>query len=106
VAAGLDFTFTTVNDFIIHPFGLIIDLVRHNGLTWLPVLLSTHALLAVTLTSSRDFLHRRCGHLHEYGPLKLDSLGIRGVSGFSKLSPLSFCPDCATAKSTMANINR
>ncbi len=34
VAAGLDFTFTTVNDlFIRYPSGLIIDLVHHNGLT-------------------------------------------------------------------------
>jgi hypothetical protein len=32
-------------------------------------------------------------------------LGILGISGYSKLSPLTLCPGCATAKSTVANIN-
>ena len=82
MAVGLNFSVTTVNDFINHPSGLIIDLARHNGLTLLLDPLSAHALLAFALTSSRDLLHRRCGHLHESGLLKLDSLGIRVVSGF------------------------
>ena len=90
MAVGLNFSVTTVNDFINHPSGLIIDLARHNGLTLLLDPLSAHALLAFALTSSRDLPHRRCGHLHESGLLKLDSLGIHGVSGLSKLSPLSF----------------
>ena len=46
------------------------------------------------------------GHLHEVGLLKLDILCIPGISGFSKLPSLSLCPDCATAKTTVANINR
>jgi hypothetical protein len=33
-------------------------------------------------------------------------LGILGISGYTKLSPLTFCPDCATAKYIVANINR
>ena len=103
---GLKFTFTATNDFISHPSGLNIDLVRHNDLTWLPAPLSAPTLLATTSSLTRDLIHRRCGHLHESGLLKLDSLGILGVSGLSKLSPMSFCPDCATAKSTIAIINR
>jgi len=35
--------------------------------------------------------------------IKLDTLGIHGVSGFSKLPPLSLCSPCATAKSTVAD---
>jgi hypothetical protein len=104
--AGLNFTFSSSKDYISYPPGLTIDLVRLHNLIWLPVLVLEHVLLASTTSPIRDLIHRRCGHLHESGLLKLDSLGILGVSGYSKLSPLSFCPDRATAKSTIANINR
>ena len=51
-------------------------------------------------------MHRRCNHLHEAGHLKLGYFEVTGISGIStKLSPVCLCPDCATAKSTVADIN-
>jgi hypothetical protein len=93
-------------NFICHPSGHKVDLVRLHGLTWLLVLDSDTVLIAATTSPNRDLIHRRYGHLHEAGLLKLDSLDILGISGYSKLYPLSFCPDYATAKATIANINR
>ena len=106
VAAGFCCNFTGARDYLSHSSGLTLDLVRHQGLTWLPVSARNHVHSAAVAPASRDLIHRRCGHLHEAGLLKLDSLGVPGVLGFSKLSPMSFCPDCATAKSTVAAINR
>jgi hypothetical protein len=105
--AGLNCTFTVARDFLSHPSGLAIDLVRRYGLTWLPVPARKIPIPSAAISSaSRDLIHRRCGHLHESGLLKLDILGVPGVYGFSKLAPMSFCPYNATAKSTVAPINR
>jgi len=51
-------------------------------------------------------MHRHCGHLHHSGLFKLVSLGIIGGASFSKLPPMFFCPDFATAKFTVADISR
>ncbi len=80
---GLNFTFTSSRDFINHPFGLNVTIARHSGLTW-----AILVLLLATASPSRDLFNRRYGDLHESGLLKLESLGVLGVSGFSKLSPI------------------
>ncbi len=99
--------FLVAFDIFTHPSGIHVTLVRQAGLTWLPSPLLSPALLADVAPSTRNLIiHRRMGHLHEASLLKLDNLGILGVSGFSKLPPLSFCSQCATAKSTIADINR
>ena len=53
-----------------------------------------------------DLIHRRCGHLHEEGLLKLDKLEIDGIWGFSLLPKVSFCSDYAVAKSKVRDISR
>ena len=80
--ASFNCTFTTANDFISHPSDLVVDLVRHNGFTWLLVHFLAFVLLTSTPSPSRDLIRRRCGHRHESGLLKLDSLGISGVFVF------------------------
>ena len=105
VNVGLNCTFIVTNDFISHPSGLVVDLVRHHGLAWLPVPSLAPALLTTTPSPSRDLIYRRCGHLPLVS-IGIDSLGIFGIPIFSKLSPMSVCPDCTTIKSTVANINR
>ncbi len=105
--AGSSCVFTTAREFFYHSSGLTIDLVHRHALTWLLVPSGQDPNPSASIApASRDLIHRRRGHLHEDGLLKLDSLGVPGVSGFSILAPMSFCPDCTTAKSTVANINR
>ena len=53
-----------------------------------------------------DLIHRRFGHFHEDGLLKLDKLGVRGALGFAKLPDMQLCPSCAIGKSRVADINR
>ena len=106
VATDLKCTFTASRDFLSLSSGLNVDIVRHRGLTRLPVYAHEPALFASVASSTRDLIHRRSDHLHEVGLLKLDNLEIHGVSGFSKLSSMFFCPDCATAKSIVADLNR
>jgi len=53
-------------------------LVRSGGLVWLPNFQELTAAPA-SPTISRDLIHRRCGHLHEAGLEKLDTLGIDGI---------------------------
>jgi len=54
---------------------------------------------------TRDLIHRRFGHLHEDGLLKLDKLGVRGALGFAKLPGMGVCPSYAIGKSRVDDIN-
>jgi len=49
--------------------------------------MNSSSALPTTFIISRDLIHRRYGHLHEDGLLKLDKLGVDGVWGFSLLPP-------------------
>ena len=84
-------------------------LVRRCGLIWLLNFQEPTTVLALSPTITRDFIHRRCGHLHEAGLEKLDKLGIDGIWGYSLLPPFSFCHchgHCDIAKSKTAKVNR
>jgi hypothetical protein len=102
VNAGYRFIFSKDSDLLEHNDGTKIDLIRSGGLTWLPNHFSPKTAASVT----RDLIHCRFGHLHEYGLIKLDKLGIRGASRFSKLHGIHLCPSCAIGKSKVADINR
>ena len=78
VNAGYKFTFSKNFDTLEHNDGTKIDLIRSGGLSWLPNYFTPSAALSI----SQDLIHRRFGHLHEDGILKLDRLGVRGASGF------------------------
>ncbi len=100
--AGYIFIFSKDSDLLEHDNGTKIDLTRSNGLTWLP----NHVLPTSTTSVTRYLIHRRFGHLHEDGLLKLDKLGVRGALGFAKLPEMEFCPSCAIGKSRVVDINR
>ncbi len=78
VNAGNKFIFSKKSDILEHNDGTKIDLVRSGGLSWLP----NHFTPTAALSVSRDLIHRRFGHLHEDGLVKLDMLGVRVASGF------------------------
>jgi hypothetical protein len=99
---GCTFIFSETHDTIEHNNGTKIDMVRFGGLKWLPNHLSPSATTAVT----RDVIHQRLGHLHEDSILTLERLGIKGVTGYSKLLAAHFCPSCAIGKSKVTDINR
>jgi hypothetical protein len=116
---GCRFSFAKHVDFLLTANGTVIRLARHNGLVWLsdyeasnnpktPISPEQVAAAAVASVSSlsRDLIHRRCGHLHEEGLLKLDKLEIDGIWGFSLLPKATFCPDCAVAKSRVRDISK
>jgi len=73
---------------------------------WLPNFQEPTAVLALSPTITRDFIHRRCGHLLEVGLEKLDKLDIDGIWGYSLLPPFSFYTHCAIAKSKAAKVNK
>jgi hypothetical protein len=102
VNAGYRFIFSKDSDLLEHNDGIKIDLIRSGGLTWLPIHFSPTPAASVT----RDLIHCRFGHLHEDGLVKLDKLGVRGASGFSKLLGIQLCPSYAIVKSKVADINR
>jgi hypothetical protein len=99
---GYKLIFSKNSDILEHNDGIMIDLVRSGGLSWLP----NHFNPTAARSVSRDLIHRHFGHLHEDGIIKLDRLGVRGASGFRKLHGSQFCPCCAIGKSRVVDINR
>ena len=85
-----------------HNDGTKIDLIRSGGLTWLP----NHFTPTTNVSVSRDMIHRRFGHLHEEGLIKLDRIGVTRASSFGKLPRIKFCSSCAIRKSEVADIKR
>ena len=71
-----------------------------------PNLAPNHFMPTTTVSVTRDLIHRRFGHLHEDGLLKLDKLGVRGALGLAEPPGMGFCSSCAIGKSRVADINR
>ena len=99
---GYIFVFSKDSDLLEHDDGTKIDLIRSGGLTWLP----NHFPPTTTMSVTLGLTHRRFGHLHDDGLIKLDRLGLRGAQGFNKLPGMQFCPSCAIGKSKVADMNR
>jgi len=102
VQAGYKFIFSKDSNLLEHDNGTKIDLTRSNGLIWLP----NHFMPTRAVSVTRDLIHRRFGHLHEYGLLKLNKLGARGALGIAKLHGMELYPSCAIGKLRVADINR
>jgi len=98
---GYRFIFSRDSNLFEHN-GTKIDIIRSNGLTWLP----NHFLPTTAISVTRDLIDRRFGHLHEDGLLKPDKLGVHEALGFAKLPDMNVCPSCTIRKSRVSDINR
>ena len=108
-AKGWSVTFgSPAGDIITHnKSGVSFPLTKDQGLSWIHSVTPPPAIAATAAgTISKDLLHRRLGHLHDAGLSKLASLGCNGIPTELAKTPISFCEQCHTCKSKVADINR
>jgi hypothetical protein len=106
---GCRFEFTQSGDKLWTPKGRSFDMIRSNGLVWLPTVEASMEPLHFVLLSKQtdcDTIHKRCAHVSKETIQKLSALGVKGIPKNYSRGMRIFCRSCDVSKSTTVDINR
>jgi len=106
---GCRFEFTQSGDKLWTLDGRLFDMIRSNGLVWLPTGKASMEPLRSALLSKQtdcDTIHKRCAHVSEETLKNISALGIKGIPENYCRGPRIFCRSSVVRKLTTADFNR